>query len=248
MKLYGLVGHPLSHSFSRQYFSDKFAREGRGDCRYENFPLADISLLPALVKEREDLRGLNVTIPYKEKVLPFLDEVDGEAREIGAVNTIRITASGDRRLLEGFNTDVWGFRESLVPHLNPGDTSALILGTGGASRAVAFVLRNLGITFLHVSRTPSGRDTLGYGELDREVLGSVRLIINTSPLGMYPNADTCPDIPYHLVDSRHLLYDLVYNPTETRFLRKGREKGARTVGGLAMLHLQAEKSWEIWNT
>ncbi len=248
MKLYGLVGFPLSHSFSKQYFAEKFRREKITGCRYENFPLSSLDELPALIENHPELAGLNITIPYKEKVLGLLDSIDENARAIGAVNTISINRLQGKVKLEGYNTDAFGFYASLKPWLDRNMKNALILGTGGASKAVAHVLENLGISCLFVSRHPGSGRQISYAELCGPVLYNFQLVVNTSPVGMYPNADTCPDIPYEFLTEKHLLYDLVYNPPETKFLAKGREMGARTVNGMEMLHLQAEKAWEIWNT
>jgi shikimate dehydrogenase len=246
MRHFGLIGYPLSHSFSKGFFTGKFEREGITDCRYENYPLEDISALPGLIAGDTKLEGLNVTIPYKEKVLPLLDGMDSEAREVGAVNTIRIERKGGLRLT-GFNTDVYGFRKSLEPLLEPGFKKALILGTGGASKAVAHVLRQLGMEVTWVSRSPGGSDRIAYADVSAALIAETPLIVNCSPLGMVPDTGTCPDLPYSALTPGHVLYDLIYNPEETRFLAHGRKQGAKTKNGLQMLHLQAEKSWEIWN-
>jgi shikimate dehydrogenase len=246
---YGLIGYPLSHSFSKKYFSEKFAREGIEDCSYELFPLEDISGLPELIAAHPDLRGLNVTIPHKETVLPYLDELSPGARAVGAVNTIRI----DEGKLTGHNTDVFGFGQSLERFLAQEEIGtelwpalrALVLGTGGAAKAVAFVLSEMGIPFKTVSRD-NAKGNLTYDDLDRKIMEDHRLIINTTPLGMTPNIDFFPNISYHYLDNRHLLFDLVYNPEETLFLKKGRERGTATKNGLEMLILQAEEAWRIW--
>lgn len=242
---FGLIGYPLSHSFSKRYFTEKFAREGIQGCRYELFPLADISELPGLLAAQPHLHGLNVTIPYKEQVLPYLHDIDPAAAAIGAVNTIRI-AHG--RLM-GFNTDVIGFRLSLQKalalhgHPVPG---ALVLGTGGAAKAVVQVLQQMGIPHRSVSRHAQGQE-LSYEAVDSRVLAAHTLVINTTPLGMSPHADTCPPIPYEALGSTHLLFDLVYNPLQTRFILNGKKMGCSTQNGLDMLELQAEAAWEIWN-
>jgi shikimate dehydrogenase len=248
--LFGLIGYPLSHSFSKKYFSQKFENEGVTDCRYDLFPLKKIEELPELVKVQPDLIGLNVTIPYKEAVFNYLDEIEEEAVEIGAVNTIKI----ENGILRGYNTDVFGFEQSLRNFLKLPTTKvqkpslkALLLGTGGASKAVAYVLRKLGIDFQVVSRQ-SGKADLTYKELDEHLLKDYLLIVNTTPLGMSPNVEKCPAIPYEFLTDLHFLYDLVYNPEKTLFLKKGAEKGSRTCNGLEMLYLQAEKAWEIWNS
>ncbi len=242
MRLFGLIGFPLGHSFSRGYFNDKFFREGI-DARYENFPLSSAGLVRSLVNENPALAGLNVTIPYKEAVISFLDETDPEASRIGAVNTIAI--SPDRRL-KGYNTDVYGFRESLIPLLRTQHTHALVLGSGGASKAVRFTLEELGIEYRVVSRRPSDSHMISYSDLPR-FLGSFMLIVNTSPVGMYPATDTSPDLPYDLIGPEHLAYDLVYNPETTLFMKKCGERGAKVKNGLEMLHLQAGEAWKIWN-
>lgn len=242
MSLFGLIGFPLSHSFSKGYFADKFKREGLEYNHYENYPLASIEEFKDLV-ENSGLSGLNVTIPYKEAVIPFLNELDPEAQEIGAVNTIRI----EDNWLKGYNTDVYGFVESLKPMLNARENyQALILGTGGASKAVAYGLKKLGIPYLYVSRFER-EGVLSYNELSAHHVAEHELIINTTPLGMFPDIDNAPPIAYGSIGDSHILYDLVYNPAKTLFLEKGEEQGAQIKNGLEMLHLQAEKAWEIWN-
>jgi shikimate dehydrogenase len=241
MKQYGLIGFPLTHSFSKNYFTQKFTIEGIEDAVYNLFPLQDIAEFPALL-EHEQLCGLNVTIPYKEKVIPFLDGLNEEAAAIGAVNTIKFTDGKTT----GYNSDSYGFEQSLLPLLQPQHTAALILGTGGASKAVEYVLKKLGIAVQYVSRTPSEK-SVTYKNLDTEMLAHSMLLINCTPAGMYPDVDNAPDIPYELITDKHLLYDLIYNPDETRFLREGRTRGAQTKNGLEMLYLQAERSWAIWN-
>ncbi len=244
-RLFGLIGYPLSHSFSKRYFSEKFAREGIEGAAYELFPIPEIGDLPQLLDRHPDLRGLNVTIPYKEAVIPFLDRLDEEAAAVGAVNTIRIDASG----LTGFNTDVYGFEQSLRAFLDDQQATvdrALILGTGGAAKAVAYVLQKMGIGFFFVSRRPAD-DRLTYEQLDARVLEKHRLIINTTPLGMAPRTDSRPALPYERLGAGHLLYDLVYNPERTRFLEQGAQHGCPGMNGLEMLYLQAERAWAIWN-
>ncbi|MEM8906541.1 MAG: shikimate dehydrogenase, partial [Bacteroidota bacterium] len=239
---YGLIGYPLSHSFSKQYFTQKFAKEEIANHHYELFPLADLADLRDLIQRFPNLRGLNVTIPYKERVIAFLDEIDPAAEEIGAVNTIRI----ERGRLKGYNTDVYGFQESLVPLLGPQMPSgALILGTGGAAKAVAYVLTQLNIPYLKVSRSDKG--DLTYAQMDAQQLARYPLLVNTTPLGMSPQIDRCPDLPYTALSPANVLYDLVYNPEKTLFLERGAERSCQTKNGLEMLYLQAEKAWEIWN-
>jgi shikimate dehydrogenase len=246
MKRLGLIGYPLSHSFSVKYFAGKFEREGISGFEYRNYPIQSVEELLPLIREREDLVGLNVTIPHKEKVMSLLDEIDPEAAQIGAVNTIRITRNAGMIRLKGYNTDAYGFRESLLSLLGSGHRYALVLGTGGASKAVTHVLEQLGIRYQYVSRNPAG-DQLHYLDLCYAVIKKHTLIINTTPLGTYPDTSSFPDIPYDLVTPGHVLYDLVYNPPETEFLRLGRQKGAKVKNGHEMLILQAERSWEIWN-
>lgn len=241
-KLLGLIGYPLTHSFSKKYFSEKFDRQGLTGYSYELFPLENINDFPKLVEQRPTLAGLNVTIPYKVSVIPFLDELDETAKAVGAVNTIKVGS----RILKGYNTDVFGFEESLSPLLKPHHRQALIAGTGGASKAVAYVLTKLAIHFHFVSRTPRAGE-LSYQEIDKQVMNTHKLIINTTPLGMYPKVNDCPDFPYENVTSEHLFYDLVYNPSETLFLKKAKSFGAAIKNGEEMLVLQAEKAWEIWN-
>lgn len=243
-RTYGLIGFPLSHSFSKRYFSEKFEKEGIKNCVYQLFPLEHISELTQLLTTQPNLMGLNVTIPYKEQVLPFLDELAESAQRVGAVNTIKI----NNGRLVGHNTDVYGFQVSLERFLvekNEG-LSALILGTGGAAKAVAFSLQVLNIPFKYVSRQAQNGN-FSYEDIDNEVLQKHKLIINTTPLGMSPKIDTFPPLPYHLLTNKHLLFDLVYNPEQTLFLQKGQEKGCATQNGLEMLILQAERAWQIWN-
>ena len=242
MRHFGLIGYPLSHSFSQGYFKDKFERENILNADYANYPIADMSEFAALWSMDESLEGLNVTIPYKKDVIPYLQFPSSVVKSIHACNCIRKFNGG----LYGYNTDVIGFEQSLLPFLKPHHTHALLLGTGGASAAVAWVLQKLNITFQIVSRAiDTGK--ISYDQLTPALLASHTLIINTSPLGMYPNVNEAPAIPYEAIGAQHHLYDLVYNPSETLFLQKGAAKGASIQNGLAMLHIQAEKSWEIWN-
>jgi len=242
MRHFGIIGNPLSHSFSPAYFSQKFAQE-HIQATYEAFPLASITDLPDLLRDHP-LSGLNVTIPYKTSILPYLNEISPAAAEIGAVNCLKI----DGNHLSGFNTDHYGFSESLQPLLLPHHQRALILGTGGAAQAVQYALKQLNIPFTSVSRTASDADNIiTYGSIDQAVMEQHQIIINTSPLGMFPLVDDYPPIPYEFLGERHLLYDLIYNPAITRFLRKGKQRKATIKNGLEMLHLQAERSWGIWN-
>lgn len=242
-RLYGLIGYPLSHSFSKKYFSEKFEQEGIADCRYELFPLTAIDELPALLAVHPELCGLNVTIPYKEQVIPFLDSQNTLVKAIGACNCIRIT-SGQ---LQGFNTDAIGFQHSLQEKLLPTHQQALVFGTGGAAKAVCYVLQQLHIPYQLVSRRKM-YDQLSYEEVTEKLLQTHTLLINTTPLGMYPNITEAPPLPYHALTPAHYLYDLVYNPEQTLFLQKGMAAGARTKNGMDMLVIQAEESWKIWNS
>ncbi len=257
MRLFGLIGFPLTHSFSEKYFAEKFQRENITDASYKLFPIDSIEKLPGLIAANPELVGLNVTIPYKESVLPFLDEVDETAKLIGAVNTIRlnpvVTLSPDHdreRVTTGFNTDVYGFRQSIKPFLTSAHERALILGTGGASKAVEYVLKQIGVDCIFVSREKKsipGKTILTYEELNPYVISACKLIVNCSPVGTFPNVNEFPQLPYESITKEHLLYDLVYNPAETAFLQRGKAQGAETMNGLDMLKLQAEKAWEIWN-
>ncbi len=242
MRRFGLIGYPLGHSFSRGYFARKFELEGISDATYENFEIEHIEQFPQLLQAQPDLVGLNVTIPHKQSVTPFLDRLDVSAQVIGAVNTIKLTNGK----LQGYNTDYIGFSKSLKPLLKPHQTKALILGTGGSSKAVVYALTLLGIGHHSVSREPA-EGQLSYDELTKEIICEHTVIVNTTPLGMYPNVNACPDIPYRYLTKQHLLFDLVYNPAETLFLRKGKAQGAIIKNGQEMLELQAEAAWSIWN-
>lgn len=241
-KQFGLIGKNISYSFSQQHFTEKFNTENLHECSYDNFDIENIEQFPEVLSNIDNLIGLNVTIPYKEAIFPYLDKISSKAQRIGAVNTIKITKKGT---LKGHNTDEYGFRKSIVPHLNKYHKKALILGTGGASKAIAFTLKKLNIPYQFVSRKKGG--TYQYSTLTPEIIKDHQIIINCTPLGTFPNIDNCPDIPYEGITSEHLLYDLIYNPKETLFLKKGIEHGANTCNGLSMLILQAEKAWEIWN-
>ncbi|MEQ1798705.1 MAG: shikimate dehydrogenase [Lacibacter sp.] len=242
MRQFGLIGYPLSHSFSKNYFSQKFIDEGIANCNYELYPIKSIEELPALLKTVPDLNGINVTIPYKEAVLPFLNEVSVAVKEIGACNCIRIKNGH----LTGFNTDVTGFEQTILPLLKPHHQKALILGTGGASKAVAWVFNKLGIEYSYVSRKPwEGR--LTYDRLD-ELIQQYQVIVNTTPLGMQPNINQMPSLPYRNLNSQYLCYDLIYNPAKTAFLQQAELYGAVIMNGSGMLQIQAEESWKIWNS
>ena len=246
MRLFGLIGYPLSHSFSAQYFAKKFASENIQDADYRLFPLEQISEIHSLISLHPDLQGFNITIPHKVAILPYLDLITKEAKAVGAVNCVKIERGESGVKLTGYNTDIYGFRESLVPVLKPYHNKALVLGTGGAAKAVCNTLQELGIMFTLVSRTEHGANVLNYSQLGEKIISDNLLIINTTPVGTYPDTDKFPDIPYKLLGNKHLLYDLVYNPSETSFMLKGRKAGAAVINGLQMLELQAEKSWEIW--
>jgi shikimate dehydrogenase len=245
MKLYGLIGYPLGHSFSKQYFAEKFGREGIDDCFYEAFPITSINQFPTLINSNPNLKGVNVTIPYKEQVLQFVTHITPQVKAIGAANCIKI--EGEK--LTAFNTDVLGFERSFCKLLQPHHKKALVLGTGGSSKAVQYVLQQLGMQFLLVTRSeniPAGY--INYDAIDEQIMQSYTVIINCSPAGMSPNDHTFPLIPYQFINSQHYLYDLVYKPAKTLFLQKGQQYGAQIQNGYEMLILQAEASWEIWNS
>ena len=243
MNVYGLIGNPLEHSFSKQYFTEKFEKENLEDCRFELFPLKDITELTALLSSQFELKGLAVTIPYKESVMPFLTTVEKEAAVIGAVNCIKISAG----ILTGYNTDYIGFERSLLPLLHSRHTKALILGSGGSSKAVQYVLRKLGIEFLIVSRSASTKNEfIQYDVIDEKMMQQYPLIINCTPVGMFPNENNKPAIPYQYINKNHLLFDLIYKPAETKFLQLGKGQGATVKNGYEMLIIQAEENWKIW--
>jgi shikimate dehydrogenase len=248
IRKYGLIGFPLGHSFSKSYFTSKFQHDNLIDCEYENYPIKEISLLKELIQSENYLLGLNVTIPYKEQVIPYLNEIDKEAAAIGAVNTIKIYRSAEKTILKGFNTDVVGFEGPLLDVLKAEHKLALILGTGGASKAVVFVLKKHNIAYRFVSRNPKGASILSYADLTPGLVKEHKLIINTSPVGMYPNTEDYPRIPYESIGSHHILYDLIYNPEKTKFLQFGEEKKATIINGLPMLKGQAERAWQLWNS
>ncbi len=241
MQQFGLIGQAISYSFSEKYFAKKFEKSAIKNCNYSNFDINSIAELKNIIQKYKP-KGLNVTIPYKQEIIPFLDEINKKALEIGAVNTVKISENGK---LKGYNTDEYGFRNSLKPLLKSHHTKALILGTGGASKAIAYSLSKLDIDFIFVSRNKS-KNIVTYSELD-DLIQNHYLIINCTPLGTHPNVSSCPEIPYELLTEKHLLYDLVYNPDVSLFLQKGKNQGASIKNGYEMLVLQAEKSWEIWN-
>ncbi len=245
MKTYGLIGHPLGHSFSKGFFTDKFENE-EIDAEYLNFDISTIDEVLDVIASNPTLSGFNVTIPYKEKIMPYLDEVSKEAREVGAVNVVKVERDGTHITLKGFNSDTIGFRESISPLLHSHHKKALILGTGGASKAVRYVLQQKGLDCVFVSRyTRPG--TVSYKDLDADAVREYEVIVNCTPVGMYPNENDCPMLPYEHLNNNNLLYDLVYNPETTLFMKRGREQGATVKNGLEMLLLQAEASWDIWN-
>lgn len=245
-KLFGLIGRDISYSFSRSYFTEKFDNLGLDDFQYVNFDLETIDQFESVVLSKlSQIGGLNVTIPYKEEILQFLDEIDPEAQRIGAVNTIKILPGNK---LKGFNTDVYGFENALSKQLDSRHDAALILGTGGASKAVAYVMTKLGLSYRFVSRSSSGGNFLLYGELDKQILEEHKVIVNCTPLGTFPDVEKKPDLPYQFLTSEHLLFDLIYNPEKTAFLLEGEAKGAKILNGSLMLKLQADRAWAIWNS
>lgn len=245
MRTFGLVGYPLTHSFSQKYFSEKFRSSGIADAQYLNFSIDTIDKFPLLLQEHPDLAGLNVTIPYKEKIIDYLDDLDESVKFIGACNCIHIKGGK----LTGYNTDYIGFKLSLLKKLKPHHTNALVLGEGGAAKAVNYALKSLGIKFLTVSRRGiESPEVVQYDQLNDDMLEQFTLIINTTPLGMAPDIETAPAIPYDGITDRHYLYDLVYNPEKTLFLKLGEEKGAAIENGMEMLTIQAEEGWKIWNS
>jgi shikimate dehydrogenase len=243
MNTFGLVGFPLSHSFSKSYFTKKIIAEKIENCEYLNFEIENISKLPELIKNNKTLIGFNVTVPYKQLVIPYLDEVDETAKKIGAVNTVKISNGK----LIGYNTDEYGFRYSLKPFLENHHQHALIIGNGGASKAIQFVLNELGITFTIAVRNAINNTQILLNEINENIIKHHQLIINTTPVGMFPNTKNFIALPYNCITNKHILYDLIYNPEKTIFLKKGEQQGAQILNGLSMLKLQAEKAWIIWN-
>ncbi len=243
MNKLGLLGRNISYSFSKTYFNEKFDNEGIKNTSYENFDIDNIDLLPNIIERTKGLKGMNVTIPYKEKVIPFLDKVNKKAKAIGAVNTIKVSKQGK---LVGYNTDCYGFKKSLKPFIKPKHKKALILGTGGASKAVAYALKELGIKYKYVSRTLKEGISFSYETLTAKDILEHQIIINCTPLGTFPDTEACPTIPYAAINKHHILFDLIYNPAETKFLQQGKKNKAVIINGSNMLKLQAEKSWSIW--
>ncbi|WP_034057297.1 shikimate dehydrogenase family protein [Lacinutrix jangbogonensis] len=244
MRRFGLIGKDISYSFSRHYFKNKFETEDILNTTYENFELENITLFQSKLKQEEGVKGFNVTIPYKESIMPFLDKLNKKAEAIGAVNTIKINKKGK---YIGYNTDYYGFKKSLKPLLKTQHKKALILGTGGASKAIAYALKSLDIEYQFVSRKASEKVKHTYSELSETIIESHQIIINCTPLGTFPNVEDCPNIPYHAVTKNHILFDLIYNPSETKFLTLGKQHNATILNGEKMLELQAEKAWQIWN-
>jgi shikimate dehydrogenase len=241
-KLYGLIGYPLGHSFSKKFFTEKFEREGLTDCSFELFPIPAVDEFPALLLAHPALKGMAVTIPYKEKILPFVHILSDEVKHIGAANSINI----HNGVLTAYNTDIIGFEKSFAPLLQPQHRQALVLGTGGAAKAVQYVLRQLHIPFVTVSRT-TGEGLITYGDIDEALMQQHNIIINCTPAGMYPHEAGFPAIRYDLITAQHYLYDLVYRPAETVFMQKGKERGATVKNGLEMLEIQAIANWHLWN-
>lgn len=245
-KLFGLIGYPLSHSFSKKYFLDKFEKEGI-EAQFLNFEIPSIDEFPNILIKHANIQGFSITIPYKEKIIPFLSEIDEEAKQIGAVNAVKVILKNGNKIARGYNTDIYGFKLSLQKFLgNEKIEYALILGTGGASKAIAEGLKRLDIKYNFVSRYPQ-KATYDYTILNNQIILKHKLIINTTPLGTYPEINTSPAIPYEYLTSNHFLFDLVYNPSETEFLKHAKLKGANAKNGLEMLHIQAERAWQIWN-
>lgn len=248
MKTFGLIGHRLGYSFSRNFFTEKFQRENLTNHEYVNFELDSISEFPRIFEQGKEIGGLNCTIPYKQQIMQYLDEIDPEAAQVGAVNTVKITYKEGRCFLKGFNTDIYGFENSLKPMLDEKHKKALILGTGGASKAIKHILNKSGIDFVSASiEEQLFEKEIRYHQIDEQLLKEYLIVIQATPVGTFPNVDQCPDIPYQYISSNHVCFDLVYNPEETMFLKKAKAQGAKTKNGLEMLHLQALKAWEIWN-
>jgi shikimate dehydrogenase len=248
MKTYGLIGYRLGYSFSKGFFTEKFGKENLTGHEYVNFELDSIDEFPEIFRKNDHIAGLNCTIPYKQQIMPYLDEIDGEAAKVGAINTVKIIRTEDGMKLKGFNTDIYGFENSLKPMLNEKHKKALILGTGGASKAIKYILDKLGLTYVSASiEDQLNEGEIRYEQIDEALLKEHLVVINATPLGTFPKVDTCPPIPYESLTADHVLFDLVYNPEETLFMKKGKEKGAAVKNGLEMLHGQAIKAWEIWN-
>jgi shikimate dehydrogenase len=249
MKLFGLIGYPLGHSFSKKFFTEKFENEGLNDHQYVNFELESITQFPTIFEKNPDIQGLNCTIPYKQAVMQYLDEIDEETRVVGAVNTIKPIRTAEGLKLKGYNTDIIGFENSLKPMLTAKHTKALILGTGGASKAIKHILSKLNMDYISASiEDELFENEIRYSQIDKAMIEERLVIINATPLGTFPKVDNCPDIPYEFISSDHVLFDLVYNPEITLFMKKGLDKGAKVKNGLEMLHGQALAAWKIWNS
>jgi len=246
MRKFGLIGYPLIHSFSEKYFADKFKREKITGCTYENFPIRSLEEFPALIRKNPDLYGLNVTIPYKSDILKYVNITEDVVDQIGAANVLKIKRENGKTYISAHNSDVVGIKESLVPYSRGKGHRALILGTGGSSKAVAWTIKRMGCESLLVSRIARG-GILSYSDISPDLLTGINLIVNTTPLGMFPDIDSKPEIDYNLLTSKHILFDLVYNPEMTAFLKMGKERGCKIITGMKMLRSQAERSWEIWN-
>jgi shikimate dehydrogenase len=246
MKKFGLIGYPLTHSSSEKYFAEKFKREKISGCSYENFPIKSLDEFPELIRNNKELCGLNVTIPYKTEILKYVNFAEDVVDQIGAANVLKIRRENDKVYISAYNSDVFGIKETLIPCSRGKKHKALILGTGGSSKAVAWTVRKMGCDAILVSRT-SRRGVLSYRDISPELLAETNLIVNTTPLGMFPDIGTKPDIDYDLLTSKHILFDLVYNPEMTEFLKMGKERGCKIINGMKMLRSQAERSWEIWN-
>ena len=249
MKTFGLIGHRLGYSFSSNFFTEKFKQENLANHEYVNFELDSINEFPGIFDQGKNISGLNCTIPYKQQIMQFLDEIDPEAAQIGAVNTVKITYNNGKRYLKGFNTDIYGFEHSLCPMLDSRHNKALILGTGGASKAIKHLFDKLHISYLSATiEEECFEQEIRYSQINEQLLNEYLIIIHATPLGTFPKVDECPDIPYQYITSDHVCFDLVYNPEETMFLQKAKAQGAKIKNGLEMLHLQAIKAWEIWNS
>ncbi len=243
---FGIIGFPLAHSFSEKYFTEKFSREKIADCEFKPYPLKSIEEFPELIKNNR-FTGLSVTVPYKQSIIPFLTKMDDEAAAVGAVNSVRFEYKGKQIISTGYNTDVWGFTTLMTKVRMPKQLKALILGSGGAASAVAYVLQKKGIDYNIISRKPSSNIVINYNELNQEMMLEHNLIINATPVGMFPNVKKYPDIPIQCITPDHVCIDLIYNPARSSFLKISEKQGARILNGLAMLHAQADRSWEIWN-
>lgn len=247
MKVYGLIGYPLAHAYSPVYFAEKFKKLGIKDAKYELIPLSDISKIKNIIKSKTNMVGFNVTTPYKELIIPYLNELDEIIYKLGTVNTVKITRNGKDFSLKGFNTDIYGIEKTLNILKIPSGSKALILGSGGSGKTVAYVLNKMGIEYTQVSRNPQKINILSYDKITEGIIKNHNLIINATPVGMYPKIDNCPQIPYQFISQHHICFDLVYNPEETIFLKKIKDKGAKAINGLIMLYEQADKAWDIWN-